>query len=84
MAGGIGENEFEIGFPTLGGACVTRLELGVDGGVDGDLPGLFFDGGDGDRAHGEEVDGGIELMKSGGFDSLGSFCALAENCVDFW
>jgi hypothetical protein len=29
----------------------------MDRGVDGDFPGLFFDGGDGDRAHGEEVGG---------------------------
>jgi hypothetical protein len=62
MAGGVSEDEFQIGFSALGGAGVARLELGVDCGVDGDFTGLFFDGGNGDRAHGEEV-GGWELLE---------------------
>ena len=57
MSGGVGEDEFQIGLAALGGAGVARLELGVDRGDDGDFTGLFFDGCDGDGAHGEEVDG---------------------------
>ena len=55
MSGGVGENEFEIGFAALGLAGGAGLELGVDGGEDGGFPGLFLEGGDGDGTHGEEL-----------------------------
>ena len=44
-------SEFEIGFAALGLAGGAGLELGVDGGEQGFFPGLFLEGGDGDRTH---------------------------------
>ena len=51
ISGRVREDHFEVGLAALSAADGAGLELGLDRGVDGDFPGLFLDGGNGDRAH---------------------------------
>jgi len=52
ISGGVGEDEFEIRLSALRDFRCARLELGVDGGGEGDFTGEFFGGCDGDGTHG--------------------------------